>query len=138
MGCHSPPQQLLDPTAASSSEAGDATPGVLIVQEYCNGGTLKDIFMEQLGSREVRTAVGYVEEPAFVPELYIKPTHYSYSTALSWLVSITKALVYLHSASPMILHRDIKPGDQHKSSRIRDSAKNARLALKCPPAYNCF
>lgn len=33
---------------------------------------------------------------------------YSYADALNWSVSVAKALAYLHSAQPQVIHRDLK------------------------------
>ena len=33
---------------------------------------------------------------------------YSYADALNWSISVAKALAYLHSAEPQVIHRDLK------------------------------
>ncbi|KXZ55467.1 hypothetical protein GPECTOR_2g1016 [Gonium pectorale] len=63
----------------------EPTWGMLL--EYCEGGTLRDRVITSMtnGRRS-----------------------YSDDAALSWLLDVAEALLFLHSASPPVIHRDIK------------------------------
>jgi serine/threonine protein kinase len=59
-----------------------------IVQEYCSGGSLRDIVYKQMTIN--------------------RKFLYTQADALRWCISIAKALNYLHSANPKVIHRDLK------------------------------
>ena len=61
---------------------------MFLVSELMDGGTLKKLVMKQLVQPH--------------KELYL------HSDALRWAVHIGEALVYLHSAIPKVIHRDLK------------------------------
>ncbi|KXZ55470.1 hypothetical protein GPECTOR_2g1019 [Gonium pectorale] len=58
-----------------------------MVLEYLEGGTLKD---------------------RIVKSMMLGRRSYSDDVALSWLLDVAEALLFLHSASPPVIHRDIK------------------------------
>lgn len=74
-------------------EPGDKpTTDMFLVQEFCNRGSLQNLL-------EKNMALG-------VQTLKV----YSVVDALKYVIHIAKGLEYLHLASPMIIHRDMKPG----------------------------
>jgi serine/threonine protein kinase len=61
---------------------------LFIVQEFCGGGSLRDLVYKQMTTN--------------------RKFLYSQADALRWCVNIAKALHYLHSANPKVIHRDLK------------------------------
>ena len=61
---------------------------LFIVQEFCPGGSLRDIVFQQM--------------------ITPRKSLYSASDALRWCLQVAKALAYLHAASPKVIHRDLK------------------------------
>lgn len=61
---------------------------LFIVQEYCPGGSLRDLVFQQMIS----------------PRRLL----YSHKDALRWACGLAKALSYLHRANPKVIHRDLK------------------------------
>lgn len=59
-----------------------------IVQEWMNQGSLKALVLEQLANH--------------------KQEIYTAKDALKWLTQVSKGLLYLHTANPRVIHRDIK------------------------------
>lgn len=59
-----------------------------LVQELCTGGTLRDLIF-----RQMTISSGVL---------------YSLADALRWVTDVARALHYLHSRSPRVMHRDIK------------------------------
>jgi serine/threonine protein kinase len=59
-----------------------------IVQEFCAGGSLRDLVFKQMGQGPKKL--------------------YSKLDALRWMIQIAKALKYMHSAKPKVIHRDLK------------------------------
>ena len=60
---------------------------LFIVQEFCGGGSLRDLVLKQMTSPKKL---------------------YSQADALRWALHIATALNYLHTAKPKIIHRDLK------------------------------
>ncbi|KAG7669254.1 hypothetical protein Ndes2526B_g05554 [Nannochloris sp. 'desiccata'] len=59
-----------------------------IVQEFCSGGSLKDLVYKQMATH--------------------RKLLYTQAEALRWCIDVAKALQYLHSAIPKVIHRDLK------------------------------
>lgn len=59
-----------------------------IVQEFCGGGSLRDVVYKQMATN--------------------KKLLYTQAEALRWCIDVAKALDYLHSANPKVIHRDLK------------------------------
>lgn len=68
--------------------ASHAQQDLFIVQEYCPGGSLRDLVLKQM----------------------MEPMRSLYSTedAMRWSLNIAQALSYLHSRAPVVMHRDLK------------------------------
>jgi len=71
---------------SSSEESRQET--MFIAQEYMAGGTLKSMVSKQM--------------------LTPNNTVYTDKQALQWSLQLAEALAYLHSAIPMVIHRDLK------------------------------
>lgn len=84
---------------------------LFIIQEYCSGGALREVVFKQM------TMVGH--------------TLYTEADALRWSLEIARALQYLHTAKPKVIHRDLKLDNvlltDKKTSRA--SAKLADFGL---------
>lgn len=78
-----------------------------IVQEYCSGGSLRDIVYKQMTTN--------------------KKFLYTQADALRWCINIAKALHYLHSAKPKVIHRDLKLENVILTDP-KPSSANAKLA----------
>lgn len=61
---------------------------IFIVQEYMDGGSLKDVVQMQMRDPKGRV--------------------YSKADAFRWFVQIAEGLAYLHEAVPAVIHRDLK------------------------------
>lgn len=59
-----------------------------IVQEWMNHGSMKALVVKQQENRNQQMYTAY--------------------NALAWLLQVSKGLLYLHSANPRVIHRDIK------------------------------
>jgi serine/threonine protein kinase len=59
-----------------------------IIQEFCRGGSLRDLVFKQMTTN--------------------RKLLYTQADALRWCIDLAKALHYLHSAIPQIIHRDLK------------------------------
>ena len=70
------------------AEASGQLGRLYIVQEYCAGGSLRDLVLAQM----------------FRPDDRL----YTHADALRWAVQLSRALTYLHSARPKVIHRDLK------------------------------
>lgn len=68
--------------------ASDTQQDLFIVQEYCAGGSLRDLVLKQM------------MEPM--------KSLYSIDDAIRWSLNIAQALKYLHSRRPTVMHRDLK------------------------------
>ena len=80
---------------------------LFIIQEYCAGGSLRDIVFKQM------TGSGKVI--------------YTQADALRWSLELAKALRYLHTAKPKVIHRDLKL-DNILLTDIKVSNASAKLA----------
>ena len=78
-----------------------------IVQEYCPGGSLKDVVFQQM----------------ITPH---RPL-YTNADALRWCLGLAKALNYLHTAKPKVIHRDLKLDNVILSDK-KFSVAQAKLA----------
>eukprot|EP00873_Tetraselmis_striata_P005366 jgi/Tetstr1/425630/TSEL_016050.t1 len=81
-------------SVVESAKAG-RWPGVQLVQEFCTHGCLGQLLLKQM-----RTTGG---RPTLQPSLYTQ------IQALGWIVQVAEALKDMHSATPPIIHRDVKP-----------------------------
>jgi len=90
-------------TSPRASGPGGRQRCIGLVTEYCNKGSLRKLLDVQLAVHVEARGI-----KASMTQKMLPLTEYTHTQALSWLLSISKALKYLHSASPMIIHRDIK------------------------------
>lgn len=78
-----------------------------IVQEYCPGGSLRDLIVKQMSCPW-------------------KPL-YSNVDAVRWMLQVAKALQYLHGGRPKLVHRDMKC-DNILLTQKSPSTADAKLA----------
>jgi serine/threonine protein kinase len=73
---------------AGADDRAELEDDLFLVQEYCAGGSLKDIVARQMMNPFKKI--------------------YSDAEALCWCIQIAAALTYMHSAKPKVIHRDLK------------------------------
>lgn len=103
--------------------AGANSPGrsiTFLVQEYCGCGSLQKLMEKQMDKGS------------------LKLKEYTVMDALEWLIDIASGLKYLHEASPSIIHRDLKLGEQRLPASLAPKQDCARQhvdkRLRCPSA----
>ena len=88
-----------------------------MVLEYCPGGNLADLL-----SQSSSAPTGTNQQPSTnLAPLDPKPARYTTAQAFKWLGQIASGLSYLHSLSPLVIHRDLKLENVLLSSKGLDS-----------------
>lgn len=135
-------KQLTHPNIVAFVGAGalEDAKSAYIAQEYVGGGTLGQLIVKQCmqggGGEQVGAAATAEGDPTgatfrrrssgVFASFFSSQAVYQAGDAVDIMLQVAKALNYLHTRSPMVLHRDVKPDNVLLAAPLPTAAAAAR------------